>query len=130
MDFQGNYKAPFTTKVDRSEIGARESALHRLPQYAVCVGLGLMGGAVGVALAIGLAILIQLRLPPPAVFAPGVIPLMVTAVLAGLGASWLIGHTARHGWPSLLEDSSQNGLQVILVSSVFASLAQVLFFFM
>jgi hypothetical protein len=71
-----------------------------------------------------------LRMPPPAVFAPGVIPLMVTAVLAGLAVSWLIGHMARRNWPDLLGDSSQHGLQVILVSSVFASLAQVLFFFM
>jgi hypothetical protein len=55
---------------------------------------------------------------------------MVTAVLAGLGTSWLIGQIARRSWPALLGDSSQNGLQVILVSSVFASLAQVLFFFM
>lgn len=130
MDLRSNYKASYRTEADGSDIGPKESALRRLPQYVVCVGLGLMGGAVGVALAIGLAILIQMRLPPPAVFAPGVIPLMVTAVLAGLGASWLIGHMARHSWPDLLGDSFQNGLQVILVSSVFASLAQVLFFFM
>jgi hypothetical protein len=130
MDFQSNYKTPYRTEADGSDVGARESALRRLPQYVVCVGLGLMGGAVGVALAIGLAILIQMWLPPPAVFAPGVIPLMVTAVLAGLGASWLTGQMARHSWPALLDEPSQNGLHVILVSSVFASLAQVLFFFM
>jgi len=134
MNLQSSYKAPFTTKADESNIGSRESALHRLPLYAMCVGLGLLGGAVGVALAIGLAILIQLRIPPPAVFAPGIIPLMVTAVIAGLGVSWLVGQMvrpmARHSWPDLLGDSSQHGLQVILVSSVFASLAQVLFFFM
>jgi len=140
MNLQSSYKAPFTTKADESNIEARESALHRLPLYAVCVGLGLLGGAVGVALAIGLAILIQLRMPPPAVFAPGIIPLMVTAVAAGLCVSWLVGQMARHrmarhrmarqSWADLLGDSSQHGLQVILVSSVFASLAQVLFFFM
>jgi hypothetical protein len=130
MNLQSSYKAPFTTKADESNIEARESALHRLPLYAVCVGLGLLGGAVGVALAIGLAILIQLRMPPPAVFAPGIIPLMVTAVAAGLCVSWLAGHVARHSRSDLLGDSSQHGLQVILVSSVFASLAQVLFFFM
>lgn len=135
MDMQSSYKGSFRTEADRSDIGARGSALHRLPQYAVCIGLGLLGGAVGVAMAIGLAILIQLRMPPPAVFAPGVIPLMITAVLAGLGTSWLIGQMARHSmarhsWSDLVGDSSQHGLQVILVSSVFASLAQVLFFFM
>lgn len=138
MDMQSSYERSFRTEADRSDIGARESALNRLPHYAVCIGLGLLGGAVGVAMAIGLAILIQLLMPPPAVFAPGVIPLMVTAVLAGLGVSWLIGHMARHHWmvrhrwryPDLMDETSHRGLQVILVSSVFASLAQVLLFFM
>ena len=129
MDPQSSIKAFFTTEADVSDAGAQGSLLRRLSQYAACVGLGLLGGAVGVALAIGLAILIQLRLPPPDAFTPGVIPLMVTAVLAGLGVSWLIGQVARYSWPDLLGDSPQNGLQVILVSSVFASLAQVLFLF-
>ncbi len=103
--------------------------LRRLPRYALCVGLGLLGADVGVALTIGLAILIQLRPPSPTVFAPGMITLMVTAVLAGLGVSWLIGHVvARHSC-DVPGTPSQNGLKVILVSSVFASLAQVLFFF-
>ena len=88
-----------------------------------------MGGAVGVALAIGLAIVVQLRLPPPTVFAPGVMPLMVMAVLAGLCASWLIAQAARYGLPDLMDDPSHCGTQVVLVSSVFASLALVLFFF-
>ena len=131
MDLQGSHKAFFATEADGSDAGApHRSVLYRLPRYAAYVALGLLGGAAGVALAIGLAILVQLRLPPPAVFAPGVIPLMVTAVLGGLGVSWLIGCVTRYTSPDVPDDSAQNGLQVILVSSVFASLAQVLFFFM
>jgi hypothetical protein len=131
MDLQGSHKAFSATKADLADAGApHRFVLHRLPRYAAYVGLGLLGGAAGVALAIGLAILVQLRLPPPAVFAPGMIPLMVTAVLAGLGVSWLIGCVTRYTSPDVPHDSAQNGLQVILVSSVFASLAQVLFFFM
>jgi hypothetical protein len=125
MDMQRSYQALSATEAD-----AKEAVLPRLPRYAVCVGLGLLGGAVGVALALGLAIMIQLRLPPPTVFMPGVMPLMVTAVLAGLCASWLIGQAVRYGLPDLLDDPSHNGTQVILVSSVFASLAQVLLFYM
>jgi hypothetical protein len=124
MDLQRSYQGLSATEAD-----VKGAVLHRLPRYAVCVGLGLLGGAVGVALAIGLAIMIQLRLPPPTVFTPGVMPLMVTAVLAGLCASWLMGQAVRYGLPDLLDDPSHNGTQVILVSSVFASLAQVLFFF-
>jgi hypothetical protein len=119
------YQAPSAV-----EARVKEVALHQLPRYALCAGLGLLGGAVGVALAIGLAVTIQLRTPPPTVFTPGVMPLMVTAVLAGLCASWLISQAACAGWPDLLDDPSQKSTQVILVSSVFASLAQVVFFFM
>jgi hypothetical protein len=125
MDLQRSYEA-----LSAPEADTQETVLHRLPQYTLCVGLGLLGGAVGVALAIGLAVVVQLRLPPPTVFTPGVMPLMVTAVLAGLCASWLIGQGLRYGWPDLLGDTSHSGVQVMLVSSVFASLAQVLFFFM
>ncbi len=125
---QSSYKASLTTEAD-ADTGPKGSMLRRLPRYAVCVGLGLLGGDIGVALTIGLAILIQLQLPPSTISAPGVITLMVTAVLAGLGVSWLIGHVvARHSC-DVPGAPSQNGLKVILVSSVLASLAQVLFFF-
>jgi hypothetical protein len=127
---QSSYKVSFTTEADVSEIDPKGSVLRRLLRYAVCVGLGLLGGDIGVALAIGLAILIQLRLSPSTIFAPGVITLMVAAVLVGLGVSWLIGHVVtRHSRHDAPGNPSQNDLKVILVSSVFASLAQILFFF-
>ena len=131
MNLPSSHETFLATQADVSDVGRpHRSALHRLPQYGACVGLGLLGGATGVALAIGLAILVQLRLPPPAVFAPGMIPLMVTATLAGLAVSWPIGRMTRHTRPDASRDPAQKGMQVILVTSVFASLAQVLLFFM
>ncbi len=130
MDSQRSYEALFSTETDVPNAGARESAFWRMLRYAACVALGLFGGAMGVALAIGTAILIQLALPPSSVFAPGVVPLMVTAVLAGLGVSWLLNRLGRRSWPSLFDASSDRSLQVMLVSSVFASLLQTLIFFM
>jgi hypothetical protein len=89
----------------------------------------MLGGAVGVAVAIGLAILVQLLLPPSVVLQPGIIPLMVSATMAGLGVSWLFARMMRHVVPGLLNDSPEKELQVILVFSVFTSLLQTILFF-
>ena len=66
MDLQRSHQSLSAPEADVSAGDAQEAVLHWLPQYSLCIGLGLLGGAVGVALAIGLAITIQLRLPPPA----------------------------------------------------------------
>jgi hypothetical protein len=95
----------------------------------MCIMLGLVGGALGVALAIGLVILAQLRLPSQAVSTPGTMALMVLGTLAGLACSGLLSQQAHRRWPDLASDTRLNGLQVILVASVFASLAQSLIFF-
>ena len=130
MDSPNSYEPLFTARTRaRSDTDARESVLSELPQYALCIMLGLVGGVLGVALATGLAILIQLRLPPPAVFTPGTVPLMVTGALAGLACSWMLSRQAHRRWPDLESTTRLNSLQVILVSSVFASLAQSLLFF-
>lgn len=129
MDSHNSYEPLLTTRTRVHEAGARESVLWELPQYALCIMLGLIGGTLGVALAIGLAILIQLRLPPPAVFTPGTVPLMVTGALVGMACSWLLSRQAHRTRPNLASDTRLNSLQVILVSSVFASLAQSLLFF-
>jgi hypothetical protein len=126
VDSHNSYKPLFTTRTRVSNAGA---ILCQLAQYALCVALGLLGGALGVALAVGLAILIQLRLPPAAVFTPGTVPLMVIGTGAGLACSWLLSRQAHRTWPDLASDTRLNSLQVILVSSVFASLAQSLLFF-
>jgi hypothetical protein len=97
--------------------------------YAICVLLGLLGGAMGVALVIGLAILINLTLPPSASFEPGVIPLMAASALAGAGVTWLVGRAASFSWHELRQGSSETGLRVMLVFSVMAALLQSLLFF-
>jgi hypothetical protein len=83
----------------------------------------------GVALVIGLAIAINLLLPPSVSFAPGVIPLMAASALAGAGIAWLLGHVPKLSWRELRQDSAETGLRVMLVFSVLASLLQSLLFF-
>ncbi|MFC1976266.1 hypothetical protein ACFLXQ_07695 [Chloroflexota bacterium] len=97
----------------------------RLLQYIICTGLGLLGGAMGVALAIGGAITIQSLLFPAAIFVPGVVPVAVAAVLIGLGVSWLFGWVANRILPGLFYNS---GLQVILIFSAFISLLETFLF--
>jgi hypothetical protein len=108
---------------------AQGSALRQLPMYAICVLLGLLGGAMGVALVIGLAILINLVLPPSVSFAPGVIAFMAASALAGAGITWLLGQAASFSWREIRQRSGQTGLRVMLVFSVLASLLQSLLFF-
>jgi hypothetical protein len=129
MNWRSTSKALATTETGASKTQTMAIMLRRLPQHVTCVGLGLLGGTGGVALAIGLAIVVQLLLPPVVVFAPGVIPLMVAATIVGLGASWLLAQVARRIAPSLLRNSGEQGLQVILVFSTFTSLLQALLFF-
>lgn len=130
MDSHSNYKALSSSQANVSVPETQRSALGQIPHYVACVGLGLVGGALGVALTVGLAILIQLRLPPPAVFAPGVIPLMVAAAILGVLVSWLLNRLASASRSGFSGDSPENSTQVVLVSSVFASLVQTLLFFM
>lgn len=126
MDSRSSVKPLYTTEADVSDADAGESVLRQLPQYIFCVWLGLLGGAIGVVFAIGLSILIQVVLPPPAVFAPGAIPLMLAAILFGLGFSWLLSRIANLRWS---EDANQNGMRVTVVFSILASLLQSLLFF-
>lgn len=100
--------------------------IQHLPEYLFWALLGMLGGAVGVALAIGLAIGVQLLLPPPAIFAPGVIPLIIAGTVAGLGISWLFGGIAGRLFPSMSRRADEHRLQVILFFSVLISLLQTL----
>jgi len=116
-----------------TETGAREpqsvtTVFRQLPQYTTCVVLGAVGGAMGVALSIGLVIVVQLLLPPSMLFLPGVIPMMVMAALMGLGASWLLSRGAHRLLPGLWRGLGDHGLQVTLVTSTFISLLQALLF--
>jgi hypothetical protein len=117
-----NLQSVFSTTSRRDDI----TFWHQIPQYVICAGLGLLGGAVGVAMAIGLAIVVQLALPPLTVFMPGIIPLAIVAVLAGVVVSWLFNLTVRMIWPAL--GVIEHGVQVMLVTSVLVSLLQVILF--
>jgi hypothetical protein len=129
MNLRSSSKMLATTKSDTPETRALALSVRQWSQYLACVSTGLVGGAAGVALAISLATVVQVFLPPPAVFAPGAIPLLVLATLSGLGISSLLGRGAQRILPGLFHDLGEQGLQVILVSSVFASLLQTLLFF-
>lgn len=129
MDSRSSVKPLFTTEAGMSDAGAQGFALRRLPQYIICAALGLLGGAMGVALVIGLTILINLLLPPSVVFAPGVISLMAASALAGVVIAWLLGQVAYFTWPGLFAAPREKGLRVILVFSVLASLLQTILFF-
>jgi hypothetical protein len=97
---------------------------HRLPQYVVCVCLGVLGGAMGVALSIASAIAVQLILFPTTVFAPGMLPLALAAVAAGLAVSWLLGRGVSYIFPALAYHAGEQNVQVILVISVLTSLLE------
>jgi hypothetical protein len=119
----------FKADAGMADASAQGSALRQLPLYAICVLLGLLGGAMGVALVIGLAILINLILPPSVSFAPGVIPFMAAGALAGAGITWLLGRAASFSWRELRQDSRETRLRVMLVFSVLTSLLQSMLFF-
>ena len=107
-----------------SKIDVPSIVWQRLPQYIVCTIFGLFGGAIGVALAIGLVVVVQLFMFPTAVFSPGVVPVAVAAVLFGLGISWGLGRAAYQIFPTLSENLAGRGMQVVLIFSVLASLLE------
>ncbi len=99
--------------------------LEQLCQYVVCAGLGLLGGAIGVAIAIGLALILQLWLSSTTMFSPGVVPLALIAVVTGLGVSWLLSWAATR----ILHTSfDQRVIQVMLIISGLTSLLQTFLF--
>ena len=101
-------------------------AIWRLSQVAFFTELGLVGGTAGVALAIGLTILLQsLAL---GAFVPGAVLLTMMSVLIGLGATWLSGRVTCRVWPRLFYDWNNQALEIALVFGVFASLLLSVFF--
>ena len=81
MDSQSSVKPLFNAEAGVYDTGVKGFVRQQLPQYTICATLGLLAGATGVALTIGLAILVNLTLPPSALFAPGTIPLMKRTLL-------------------------------------------------
>jgi len=107
---------------------AAVDGLRKLSQYIIYGGIGVLGGAVGVALAITAAIVIQSLLPPLTTFSPNVILLTLAAAMIGLGVSWLLGyglHLISSGSP---RDTAMSRMQVTMVFSALTSLLQTILF--
>lgn len=115
------------TQAGESE-GQSITIWQQLSQYIISTSLGLLGGAIGVALAIGLAIVVQRLLFPATIFLPGAILLGVVAVLSGWGVSWLLSQVARHICPDLSCNLHEKGMQMMLIFSAFTSLLQTFLF--
>ena len=64
------------TKTDASEEPVKAIVCQQLPRYFVYAQLGMVGGAVGVMLTIGLSVVVQALLPPTIIFSPSVIGVM------------------------------------------------------
>jgi hypothetical protein len=117
-----------TTKTQASEEPNKVIVRQRVSRYFICAQLGLVGGAIGVMLTIGLAIIVQALLPPTVIFSPSVILFMTTTALISVAVSWLFGQAAPRLLPRQFYDLNEQGLQVILIFSVFASLLQTILF--
>lgn len=115
-------------KINFIEEQAAVYGLRKLSQYIIYAGVGILGGAVGVALAIAAAIVIQSLMPPLTTYAPNVIVLTLAATVIGLGISWLLGY----GLHLISSDSPRNNdgrwLQVTIVFSVLTSLLQTILY--
>jgi hypothetical protein len=101
--------------------------LQRVIRYALCAGMGLVSGAVGVAVTIGLVIIVQ-SLLFPTTFSPGAMLIAIAASLISLGVGWLASWVARRLLPELFVQLEERALQVILVFSVLTSLLQTILF--
>lgn len=116
-----------TAKANKSKEQSK-TIWQQLPEYIIFTELGLVGGAAGVALAIGLAIAIQSLLSPVTIFLPGFVLLGVGAALIGAGISGLLGRMAHHIFPALSCNLDLTRLQLMLIVSTFTSLLQTFLF--
>lgn len=126
MDSQSTFSTMSETR--RSNEWSIAAMVARLSQLTICVGIGMVGGTTGVALTIGLAVMIQSVLSPAVLFLPGTILLAIVTTLAGLGASWILGRIGYRIIPSLSTYSQEQKMQVVFVSSVLVSLLQTFLF--
>lgn len=122
-----NSQSTISTLTNVSSESNQAIGLQRWIRYFLCAGFGLVGGTTGVAIAIGLAVFVQLLLTPTA-FLPGVIGLTVAATLAGLAVSWWINRAGGRILPDLFGRPDERSVQIIMVSSVLTGLLQTFLF--
>jgi len=117
-----------TTRTNFTPDHSMASAVQQLPYYVICAGLGALSGAMGTALAIGLAIMVQLSLPADTIFWPGIIPVAAVAVVLGTAIAWLMHRGVHRMLPTLQQSNLIQGLQVALVISGLVSLLEAALF--
>ena len=115
--------SPLKEHVQRPLDSVRQGA-----KQVVGAGLGLVGGACGVVIAIALMILIELLLPPSVAFLPGQFVLFLAAALAGLGTSSLFAHGMQRLAPHWTQLRLQRNPQLIPAVSIGTSLFQLVIF--
>ena len=123
-----NSQSTMSTISNVSAERAQGIARHNLPKYALCAGMGVVGGATGVALTIGLVIIIQGLLFPKLFFTPGSVGLTLAATAVGLGVTWLLSRATHRIFPNLFDQLGEKALQVMMVLSVFTTLLQTFLF--
>jgi hypothetical protein len=119
--------ATTSTEPDTSK-GQTKEVLQRISQYIILAAIGILGGAIGVALAIAAVIAIQLYFFPTTAFPPNATLLTLIATMTGAIISWLLGQGGRRFMSDIFQGLAEQGLQVILVFSILASLLQSLLF--
>ena len=94
-------------------------------KHLIYIGLGGLGGAIGVAVAIGLTILFVLSQPPSLIiYNPGPLALALMATPVGLGTAWLLKGIARQMRPPLFQQSDKQALQIILIAALVTGLIE------
>jgi hypothetical protein len=117
-----------TSKTELPKDQILEAIKQQLPGQIFCIGLGLLSGTTGVAITIGLVIMIQELLFRMATFSPGVIGITIAATVAGLGVSWLLDQVAPRFLPGLYYNLAEDRLKLVMILSVFTTLVQALLF--
>jgi hypothetical protein len=95
-----------------------------MPKYVVFAGLGVIGGEIGTALAIGATIVVQALFSPATTLTLEIAPLALVAILLGVGTSWALAEALHRIWLRKYHAFKSQGLQVVLLASILTSLIQ------
>lgn len=116
------------TRVDVPSIFDISITPQNIMKFVIYAGVGSLGGAISVALVIGLSILFLLLIAREATFSPGLISLTLTAVLIGWAVSWLLSQLTNRLLPGLFDKKNKQALQVVFIFSTLSSLLEALLF--
>jgi len=122
MEFRSTSLRPAVAKAARDQ--SITHFLQRMPKYVVFVGLGVIGGEIGTALAIAATIVVQALFSPATTFTLEIAPLALVAILLGVGISWALAEALYRIWLRKYNAFKGQGLQVLLLASILTSLMQ------